>query len=297
VALNWLFGFRLIYHEHDSPLEGTGHRQPASTFMRLVLAARRACAQRAELAILPNETRAAALKSVAAGATVLTVWNCPARAEVVPEPRRIQSNGLTVLFHGSVTPDRGLEPVLHALVLLPTSVTLVVVGYETVGQPGYLAQLAELAQRLGVADRAYFKGAMSRDDLMRHCATCDIGLALMKWRPDDINEVGMVGASNKPFDYLACGLPVLVSDLPDWTTTFVDAGYGRSCDPASPPSIAAALQWFLDHPDERLAMGERGRQKILMEWHYEKAFEPVAVRMQANRADWPSSVPSVDPIG
>jgi hypothetical protein len=26
----------------------------------------------------------------------------------------------------------------------------------------------------------------------------------------------MVGAFNKPFDYMACGLPLLVTILPDW---------------------------------------------------------------------------------
>ena len=41
----------------------------------------------------------------------------------------------------------------------------------------------------------------------------------------------MVGASNKPFDYMACGLPLLVTDLPEWTSTFVEPGYARACNP------------------------------------------------------------------
>jgi hypothetical protein len=43
---------------------------------------------------------------------------------------------------------------------------------------------------------------------------------------EDINMQAMVGASDKAFDYLACGLALLVSDLPDWRAIYVEAGYG-----------------------------------------------------------------------
>jgi glycosyltransferase involved in cell wall biosynthesis len=92
---------------------------------------------------------------------------------------------------------------------------------------------------------------------------------------EDINFVQMTGASNKAFDYLACGLALLVSDLPDWRGLYVAPGYGLACDPEDPETIAAALRWFLDHPEERQAMGEAGRQRILKEWNYETQFRPV----------------------
>ena len=85
----------------------------------------------------------------------------------------------------------------------------------------------------------------------------------------------MTGASNKPFDYMAAGLALLVSDRPDWRDMFVGPGYARACDPTDPASIAAALTWFLDHPAERRAMGARGRAKIAAEWNYDTAFAPV----------------------
>ena len=74
---------------------------------------------------------------------------------------------------------------------------------------------------------------------------------------------------------MACGLALLVSDLQPWRKMYVEPGYGIACDPGSAVSIAKALQYFLEHPLETSAMGERGRQKILSEWNYEKQFEPV----------------------
>ena len=41
---------------------------------------------------------------------------------------------------------------------------------------------------------------------------------------DDVNLRTMAGASNKPFDYLARGLALLVSDLAEWKALFVDPG-------------------------------------------------------------------------
>ena len=54
---------------------------------------------------------------------------------------------------------------------------------------------------------------------------------------ENINLRHMVGASNKAFDYMACGLPLLVTDLPEWVTAFVEPGYARACNPDDPDSI------------------------------------------------------------
>ena len=101
----------------------------------------------------------------------------------------------------------------------------------------------------------------------------------MPMKSSDVNDDTMSGASNKPFDYLACGAALLVTDLPDWGKVFVEPGFGLACDPGDPKSIAQALQWFLEHPDQMRAMGEKGRQRILTDWNYEKQFSPVLERL------------------
>ena len=56
---------------------------------------------------------------------------------------------------------------------------------------------------------------------------------------------------------------------------YVEPGYALACDPTDPKSIAAALQWFLEHPVQMRNMGEKGRRRILEEWNYERQFLPV----------------------
>jgi glycosyltransferase involved in cell wall biosynthesis len=296
VLMKRLLGLRVIYHEHDSPSSEPVERGKGGRFMRLIMSMRRALARSADLCVLPSAERARVFAASTGRSDVLVAWNCPRRAEVVSTSRTQSTRSLRVLYHGSIVPARVPMSVLEAVALTPAAVSLSIIGYETVGHAKYVGELRDLAARLGIADRVRIAGPMSRHELMTQCATCDVGLSLLPIESDDLNERSMVGASNKPFDYLACGLPVLVSELPDWVETYVDAGLGRSCDPRSASSIAASLQWFLDHPAERIAMGERGRDKILRDWNYEVTFAPVVARLQSSGAVWPEGVPTVDPI-
>lgn len=262
-------GVSLLYHEHDTPATS------ATLFIRACLWARRKMAQRADLCIVPNTQRAGRFAREVRAARVYCVWNCPMPEEVTPpSPARVHGS-VAVLYHGNIAPTRLPAATLRAIALLPETVTLRIVGYEAKGYPGYVHQLMALATELGLDGRVEYVGAVSRSELIRWGSGCDVGLALMPMRTDDPNLRDMVGASNKPFDYLAWGLALLVSDLPEWRRVYVDAGYGLACDPEDPASIAAALRWFLEHPAERQAMGEGGRQRILTQWNYERQFAPV----------------------
>lgn len=267
----------VIYHEHDSP--GTAAK---SAFMKFVLQARRLVARLATLCILPNEHRAGQFGSeMGVSDKVVTVWNCPALEEL-GTPRALPSDEILLYYHGSIVPSRLPPTVLQSMALLPNTLKLRVVGYETIGHHGYANTLRELASKLGIGERLEIVGSVStRRDLLELCRQADIGISLMPKSSSDSNEQTMSGASNKPFDYLASGLALLVTALPDWCRMYVDPGYGIACDPQDANSIAAAISFFVDHRAEMHAMGERGRQRIMREWNYELQFAPVLTRLSA----------------
>ena len=117
--------------------------------------------------------------------------------------------------------------------------------------------------------------AVPRFELIELCRRCDVGLSLMPADATDANLQAMTGASNKALTILPCGLPLLVSDLPDWRAMYVEPGYGLACDPQDPQSIARSVRRFLDDRDLLRAMGEKGRQRILADWNYEEQFSKV----------------------
>jgi glycosyltransferase involved in cell wall biosynthesis len=279
LLLRQFLNTRVVYHEHDSP-DDTAAR--TSLFVRVVLAARRRLARSADACVLPNEQRAAEFSRTTGRRSVEAVWNCPRRTDVVGERVHIADAPLRVLYHGTIVPVRLPLTVIDAIAAVPAT-TLAVVGYGTVGHRNYLDQLKRRAAALGISDRVQFAGTFShRRDLMDHCSTCDVGLSLLSGTFSDFNERTMVGASSKVFEYLACGLALLVGNLPDWREAYVDTGLGRSCDPESVDSIAAALRWFVEHPEERREMGRRGRRRILDEWNYDRTFQPIVDRMVAS---------------
>ena len=260
-------GARCVYHEHDSPdsTDATGW------WSRICLWARRQTARRAQFCILPNENRARTFqKQTGTNKEVKVVWNTPLRGEV-SGPKRRPEECLKLLYHGSVVPARVPLTVIHALKKVGHPVVLRVVGYETVGSLGYLEQLRRTAVELGIPEALELEGVLERGELMAHCQSYDVGLAIVD-APRDPNLVDLVGASNKLFDYMACGLALLLPETSAWQSFLP---YGTTCDPADPDSIGAALRYFCEHPAEMRALGERGRQRILEQWNYETHFRPV----------------------
>ena len=269
--LSFVPGLRVLYHEHDSP-----NGIPNSKFESLVMKLRRKVARRADICILPNENRADRFKSqTGTERPVVCVWNCPAVEEAIERTALRDGDSFVIFFHGSIVPARLPLAVIEALKSLPDQVVLHVAGYETIGHAGYIQALQDHARRLGIEERFRYLGAFSRYSLFAHCRNASVGLSLMPLNSIDVNEQAMTGASNKPFDYLGCGLPLLVSDLPEWRKMFVDPGYGLACDPEDPSSIANAVRWFLNNNVKTHTMGLIGRRRILNDWNYQRQFEPV----------------------
>jgi glycosyltransferase involved in cell wall biosynthesis len=260
----WL---KVVYHEHDAP-----QVRKRGLARRVVLWARRRLAARADARILPNERRAREfVQTVANQRPTFSVWNCPVRAEVAPARRDRSGDGLTLAYVGSIVPVRLPTSLLEALAKLPDDVRLRVIGYVTQGHPHYADHLRRLANDLRIADRVDFVQGMPHQHLLINLRDADIGTLLMpsggaQWMP---------GASNKPFDYLAGGLALLVSDEPGWREMLVEPGYGIGCKADDPEKIADAVRWFLQHRGEMRDMGERGRQRVLADWNYETQFAPV----------------------
>ncbi len=282
-----LIGFRVLYHEHDSPnSEVRGQRSEirnkASVFQKFLLLTRTWLARRADLCVLPNEKRVEMFREQAkTSRPTVCVWNCPSRDEAIVQPEK-SADDLILFYHGSIVPDRLPVSVIYALANLPSSVRLRIAGYETVGHPGYVRELEEFADSRELGLRFEYLGSLSRQALLPETRKAHVGLALMPIKAMDLNLQAMAGASNKPFEYMACGLALLVSDLPDWNEMFVDPpGFARACDPRDPESIASALRWFIENPVKTRNMGERGRKQVLDEWNYETQFEAVSRALES----------------
>ena len=272
-----LLGRPVIYHEHDAP-------QPAHSpgaIQRVVSWCRNRVASTARLCIVPGGARLERFKrDTGTLRPVFCVLNCPELREVrLDGPPGGRAHVL--FYHGSLNESRLPFSVLHAIASLSTPLSLQFAGYETRHHEGFVGRFLDEARRLGIGDRVAYVGAPeSRSSLLELCARATIGISFVPAASEDANLLSLAGASNKPFDYLACGLALLVSDMPDWRRMFVEPGYARACDCADPAAIGLALQWFIANPAEVQRMLERARHRLREEWNYEAQFAPVMAQME-----------------
>ncbi|MBA7693211.1 hypothetical protein ES703_101787 [subsurface metagenome] len=77
----------------------------------------------------------------------------------------------------------------------------------------------------------------------------------------------MVGLPIKVFEYMACSLPMVMSNFPDWQETF--GGYALFANPYSPEDIAEKVLYLLNNPDKAKQLGDRGRDLAEEEYNGE----------------------------
>lgn len=267
---------RVVLHEHDA----YEHEAPG-VFMRAMIAAFNRLARAADVNVVPNRVRLEAFRSRtgAPADRCVLVWNTPSVSEVRQPKAGPAGPRLRLLFQGAIVPERLPTTLLDALARLPDQVCLRLVGYEQEGSRGYIAHLREAAAARGLEHRVECLGPVSHDALLALADDCDVGLATIPLT-GDLNLRAMAGASNKVFEYLACGLPLLVSPLPEWESTFVAPGYARVCRLDDVESVVTAVRAYLKDPAGMREAGERGRQRILEAWNYEAQFAAVFSRMR-----------------
>jgi glycosyltransferase involved in cell wall biosynthesis len=275
--LRKLTNTRIVYHEHDAP---TANFTP-SRFMEIVLACRETLGREVELCIIPQQERLLEfLKVTGRKRSTMCVWNCPKLSEI--QENTAPNGDLIIYYHGSINRERVPAEVVVAASRFKGAVRVRIAGYEAPGSAGYVEELMKVAVENGAPGLVEFLGVIPREHLLCHAADAHVGLSLMPNSSDDINLQYMVGASNKPFDYMACGLPLLVTELPEWSTTFVEPGYALACNPTDVSSIETALGWFLGHPNKRREMGRRCTDKIRQAWNYESMFADVTAKLESN---------------
>lgn len=253
---------KTVLHEHDPPA-------PKALRTALLHFIRRRFAQKADLCVSPQAERAERFQRETGAPRMAVAYNAPLLSEILPRMPAAAHDPFTLWYHGSLSPAQFPDAVVRALPRLPVRVRLEFAGYETSNHGGYANHLERLAAELGVGDRVRYLGPTPlRSDLFAAASRGRLGLVLFAREFRD----PMVGASNKPFDYLCCGLPLLVNDTDEWRRFFVDAGVARACDPTDPDAIAREIAGLIADPRAAEAMAARGQEMLRAEWNYERQF-------------------------
>ena len=152
--------------------------------------------------------------------------------------RRLNFTGTTLLSVGNLTPVKGHDLVIEALPSLPDK-SLVVVGAGPLDN-----ELRKLARRIGVAARVRFLGTLSQKELAQVYAAADI-LVLASSRE---------GWANVLLEAMACGTPVVASNVWGTPEVVTTPAVGELMDDRSPTAIVRAVERLLARRPSRSAI-------------------------------------------
>lgn len=199
------------------------------------------------------------------------ILNCPRLADTTsaPPPERSPLNAhrqpgeRIVLFHGSLSPWRGLEQLISAVPLLPQEYRLVILGHGA-----FRATLEDLVRSSGLNDRVTFLTSVPPAELPAWVVGADVG-TIPYQRHGRNHEYS---TPNKLFEYIHLGVPIVVNDLPEIRRIVNDIGFGIVTDCSDPASIAKAIQELVSDPERYRQMRDRARAAApKYSWEHEEA--------------------------
>jgi glycosyltransferase involved in cell wall biosynthesis len=235
-AASKLRGAALVYDAHELYGESGGSGVLARVSDRVFKGVERFVVRRSAALITTNPSRAERLFSRYGRDDVSVLANVPVRVEdLVPLDPGFPTGMPVVLYQGGVyARSRAFREVIAAISLL--DVHLAIVGF---GRDEELKLILDWAAEDGVTAKVHLLPPRPFDELVRTAAAASVGLVPVK--ADNVSN--FLGDTNKLFEYLMAGLPVVVSDLPEIRAVAVqgDPPVGEVFDPNSPASIADAI--------------------------------------------------------
>jgi glycosyltransferase involved in cell wall biosynthesis len=217
---------------------------------------------------------------------------------------RIDEDVPLVLHQGAPAPARGCEVLLDAIQRLP-GVHLAFLGDP---EPGYGEILREEIRARGIEERVTLLASVPLEDLLAHTAEADVGVTLLQ----DTCANHRLALPNKLFEYIAAGIPVVASELPEMRSLIERHGVGWCVPPGDSKTLAETLDEALRRRCTDPELHERlSRAAAELSWPNEqrgllalyarlannsKAGEHQPVRAQRrNLSQWPVEVASRDP--
>ncbi|HEY4373050.1 MAG TPA: glycosyltransferase family 4 protein [Burkholderiales bacterium] len=178
----------------------------------------------------------------------------------------------TLIYIGALDRVRRIDFLLEVLARVSLDipkVALVLAGGAS--EPEDVEWLKKEAGRLGIANSVVWLGWLSTEEAWRYVKSAEIGLSAIP--PGPLYDVS---SPTKALEYMALGIPVVASRIPDQEKVLTESQAGLTTGYDVHAFAEAVTQLLLD-PQRAQRMGMRGPEYIARERDYQVLAERLAV--------------------
>jgi len=191
------------------------------------------------------------------GSRKLVFYNFP-NLDLFPPPLDTPKN-FDIVYRGGLSERAGTYLLLDAMQKLAAEgkpTTLLLIGYAD----NSLAEnnLLQRIRHLGLESSVTIRPRLEHEEMAAALSQARIGVSPLQAIPKFLLNVPV-----KVFEYWACGLPVIASNLAPIRPFFRSAKAGLLFPPGNSAELARCIRWMLEHPESAAKMGRRGRAAII----------------------------------
>ncbi|TDC41681.1 glycosyltransferase [Micromonospora sp. KC213] len=170
-----------------------------------------------------------------------------------------------ILTVGRMAEGTGFQEVVRALPAVPDAECVVVGGppAELLPADGFARRLTALADACGVADRVRLVGAVPREEMGTWYRSADVLVTVPWYEPFGLT----------PLEGMACGVPVIGTNVGGIADTVVDGLTGDLVPPRDSRALGAALRRLLADKVRRFAYATAALDRVRSRYSWKRCAE------------------------
>jgi glycosyltransferase involved in cell wall biosynthesis len=199
----------------------------------------------------------------------IVYYNFPTLSLFTPAPAESAVAQADLVYIGGMSDRSGMFVLLDALALLAKqglTPSVRLAGY-TDGEAG-LAAIQQGIRTRGISAQVELRGRIPHTQVPAWIRSGRIGLVTLQPIAKFLKNI-----PTKLFEYWACGLPVIASDLPPIRPFLSHGKNGLLFAPTSAEDLARVIVWLMRHPYEAKAMGQYGQEQVAKDWNNDRQID------------------------
>jgi glycosyltransferase involved in cell wall biosynthesis len=176
------------------------------------------------------------------------------------EPDDCKGDKSVIIYAGGISKIRGIAEIIQAMEFIGDRAEFWILGKWT------RQEYRNYCESLPGWKYTKYLGCVPYGNHYSFMKMASIGI--VNFYPSPNHETAL---PNKPFEYMACSMPMVMSNFAYWQELFSECAV--FADPYSPKEIADRIMYLLDNPDKAKQLANKGRQLIVDEYNWESESE------------------------